>query len=208
MSDGDAEDRDLRAQRRTWVTGGVLLLLSAIFVVAARGPLAGIHMVDEWLFAAACVVFAIGIGHAGSVTRRRIIGTVAIILLVLAPTTQAYWYSFVPEDTGNPHEIEDISTLVAMTYYGVVIVLAIIAVVEIARAKVVPSPWRWAPLWVLIWTPIVFGIGLMLFSSAALGTMPASIGAMLAGYGPTAGVAFLGVLGVVLGVRQRREWES
>lgn len=178
------------------------MLLSVVIGVVARGPLVDIYVAKDWLFAAAGILFVIGVGRAGSVTGRRPVGTAATILLVLAPVTQSYWYGFVPNDVTNPNTVEDISTLIMMTYYGIVLALAIISVVQIARAKVVPSPWRWAPLWVLIWTPITVGIGLNLFGSAPLGSGVAILGSILASYEPATGVAFLGILGIVLGLRR------
>lgn len=201
----DAAGRALLARRRTWVTGGVLLVLSAVVAVVARGPLAGISPAKDWLFAGAAILLVIGVGRVGSVTGRRPVGTVATILLVSAPATQSYWYSFVPDDSANPNTVEDISALISMAYYGIVLALAIISVVQIARARVVPSPWRWAPLWVLVWTLITVGIGLNLFGSAPLGSGVAIIGSILVSFGPATGVAFLGILGIALGARPAPE---
>lgn len=184
------------------MTGGILLLLSAAVSVAARAPLAGIAPAKDWLYAAAAIVLVVGLDRAGSITRRRIVGTVATILLVALPLTQAYWFSFVPDSRDDPHLAEDVSVYIAVAYYGAIAVLAVVSVVEIARAKVIPSPWRWAPLWVMVCTPIVFGIGLALFSAAPIGSALASAGAIIAGYGPAVGTAFLGTLGVVLGARR------
>lgn len=202
MTNENVDGRDRRARQRTWVAGGVLLLLSVAVGVAARGPLVGISPAKDWLFAGAAILFVVGLGRAGSVTGRRVVGSVAIVLLAVAPMTQSYWFSFIPDSKADPHLAEDVSVHIALTYYGIVATLAVISVVEIARAKVVPSGWRWAPMWVIVWTPIAFAIGLALFSSAPLGTAAASIGAIIGGHGPAAGIAFLGVLGIVLGVRQ------
>lgn len=199
--DASTELRALRAQRLTWVTGGVLLLLSVTVGLAARGPLADFSPGKDWLFAAAGILLVIGIGRGGSITARHFVGTISTILLVVAPVTQSYWFALLPDNTGDLNAEEDAWVLVATAYFGILIMLALISAITIIRAGVVPSPWRWAPLWVMIWTPAAYAIGLAFFSAAPLGTPVASFGAVLSLYGPAAGVAFLGVLGIVLGAR-------
>ncbi|MFJ2552614.1 hypothetical protein [Microbacterium sp. NPDC087591] len=200
--DATTERRRHQQRRLTWVAGGVLLLLSVAVGLGARGPLAALSPGRDWLFAAAGVLLAIGIGHAGSITGRRFVGTVSTILLVLAPVTQLYWFALVPDSAGDPNAAEDAWVLVAAAYFGVLVVLAVISVSAIVRAGVIPSPWRWAPLWVMLWTPVTFAIGVTVFSAAPLGTPIASFGAILSLYGPAAGVAFLGVLAISLGARR------
>lgn len=192
----------LRARRLTWVAGGVLLVLSVVVGLAARGPLAGLSPGKDWLFAAAGVVLAIGIGRGASITARRVVGTIATILLVIAPLTQWYWFSLLPDNTGDPNAEEDAWVLVAAAYFGILIVLAIVSAIAIIRAGVVPSPWRWAPLWVMLGTPATYALGLAFFAAAPLGTPVASLGAIVSLYGPAAGVAFLGILAIVLGMRR------
>lgn len=200
--DASTELRTLRARRLTWVASGVLLLLSVVVGLAARGPLVALSPSKDWLFAAAGIVLAVGIGRGASITARGVVGTISTILLVIAPLTQWYWFALLPENTGDPNTEEDAWVLVATAYFGILIVLALIAVIAIIRAGVVPSPWRWAPLWVMIWTPVTSAIGLAFFAAAPLGTPVASFGALLSLYGPAAGVAFLGVLAIVLGMRR------
>ncbi|MFB4353885.1 hypothetical protein RAC69_12100 [Microbacterium sp. LS_15] len=180
------------------MTGGVLLLLSVLVLVVARGPLAAVVPAKDWLFAAAGIVLAVGLGRGGSVTRRGVVGTVSTILLVVAPLTQAFWFSLVP-DTLDPHAEEDVWTLTLMAYLAVLAVLALVSVFCIGLADVVPSPWRWAPAWVVAWTPIAYLSGLFLFSSRS---PTADLGAYLTLYGPAAGTALLGILGLVLGLRE------
>lgn len=199
--DASTERRTQRAQRRTWVAGGVLLLLSVAVELAARGPLAGLSPGKDWLYAAAGILLVIGIGRGGSITARRFVGTSSTILLVIAPLTQSYWFTLLPDNTGDLNAEEDAWVLVATAYFGILMMLALISAIAIIRAGVVPSPWRWAPLWVMIWTPVTYAIGLAFFSAAPLGTPVASFGAIFSLYGPAAGVAFLGVLGIVLGAR-------
>lgn len=198
--DATTELRTLRARRLTWVAGGVLLLLSVIVGLSAREPLEALSPGKDWLYAAAGIVLAIGIGRGGSITARRGVGTISTILLVIAPMTQSHWFALLPDNTGDPNAAEDAWGLVATAYFGILLVLAVVSVLEIARARVVPSPWRWAPLWVMFWTPVTYAIGLTFFSAAPLGTTAASFGALFSLYAPASGVAFLGVLAIVLGV--------
>lgn len=199
--DASSELRTQRAQRRTWVAGGVLLLLSVAVELAARGPLADLSPGKDWLFAAAVIVLVIGIGRGGSITAGRFVGTFSTTLLVVAPLTQSYWFALLPDSTGDLNAEEDAWVLVATAYFGILVLLALISVIAIVRARVIPAPWHWAPLWVMIWTPVTYAIGLAFFSAAPLGTPVASFGAIFSLYGPAAGVAFLGVLAVVLGMR-------
>lgn len=205
--DPQTEPRDYRAQRRTWVVGGVLLLLSVAAGIAARGSLADLSPAKDWLFAAAGIIFAIGLGRAGSVTGRRFFGTVSTILMVVAPLTQSYWFTLLPDYSDNPNAGEDAWVLVATAYFGTVAVLTVIAVVAIGLARVVPSPWRWAPLWLMIWTLVTFWTGLTIFGFAVPSPVT-SFGAILSGYAPAAGVAFLGILSIVLGLRRTSSREA
>lgn len=88
-----------------------------------------------------------------------------------------------------------------MAYFGLLAVVAVAAVVSTGLAAVIPSPWCWAPAWVVLWTPIAYVTGLYLFSSRS----PTSdVGSYLVVYGPDAGTVFLGVLAIVLGLRAPR----
>jgi len=201
MSDNaDAENAAASARRRTWVAGGILLLLSVVAYVIARGPLAMIAPAKDWFFAGAGIVFAVGLGRAGSVTNRGIVGTTSTILLVLAPLTQSFWFGLVP-DTLDPHAEEDAWALTAMVFFGLLAVLAVVAVLSIGLASAIPSPWHWAPAWVMLWTPIAYVTGLFLVSSRS---PTPNVGSYLVVYGPAAGTVFLGILGIILGLRAPR----
>lgn len=94
--------------------------------------------------------------------------------------------------------------LAAVLYYGSVATFAITAAVGIGRAKVLPSPWRWAPLWVVFWTPLAFVVGITVSSSAPSGTATSRIAGHLVVDGPAIGNVFLGIVVLVLGIREQR----
>lgn len=142
-----------RSRRQTWLVGGSLLFASALISLAL-----GAAMMPTWtqagdaLFAAATAVFAIGIGREGSVTARRPLGTVALIGWGVWVLAGPYLPQLVPlPDTAMP-AMGDLVALqvVSATVHVVTLALGIIAVSQIGRARVVPAPWQWAPLWALL----------------------------------------------------------
>lgn len=205
MSDGAVNaTADSRARRLTWVTGGILLLLSVVIWFTARGELAGFAIAKDAVFASAAVLFVIGVGRAGSVTALRPVSTVATLALAVTPFAQSLWFGLVPESPGDPNAREDAWVLAAALYYGSLAALAIIAAVGIGRAGVLPSPWRWAPLWVVFWTPLAFVVGITVSSSAPFGTAISRIAGHLVLDGPAIGTVFLGIVALVLGIREQR----
>lgn len=156
----DAVARDARAQRRTWVIGGALLVLSALVVlvlllafrlgvVAAGGWPVWVYDVKDWLWAIGALVLIIGLGRAGSITGRRPFTTIVVILqvVVASPMTSRWLSTLILDDPQNPHAEEDSWGAVFMPYYLVVFALTLAAVILIARARAVPTPWNWAPMW-------------------------------------------------------------
>lgn len=201
------DDRDAGKQRRrTWVIGGILLVLSAVATVVARGPLGGIHYAKDVLWALGAIVLIVGIGRAGSITRRRPVATVVTLLQVLVASPLVAWNvsRLVLNDPANPHAEEDSWASVFIPYHGIVIVLTVAAVVMIGFAGAFPRPWSWAPSWVLVWSSGAGFVSLMLFASAPLGSPIASAGALGGLVAGAAGTAFLGILAVVLGMRATR----
>lgn len=203
MSSAHSLTDDLRARRRTWLLGGVLFV--AYVLVGCSQPLVSVLPTDwvpDVLFGAGAVVFAIGLGRAGSVTGRRPLGTGAIIALavwqLLAPMWQATLFAPAPE-------VDDLlGLMVVNTVIPVVaVMLAVIAVVQIARAGVVPSRWRWAPLWALI-AVVVVPLLEAVVNAAQVLTASTGYYALLAfgGLIHAAAVTFLGVLAIALASQQ------
>lgn len=208
MIDVDAAAVGSRARRLTWMLGGGLLAASALLGLAPQS-LPGIPNLDPstLLFAAGAVIFAMGWGRAGSVTARRPLGTSAIIVLaawlVVSPLLAAFWsQAWIPEDSApSDGAISDLTVLVTSVEV-ISLMLAIIAVMQIARSGVVPAPWKWAPLWALL----AVVAARMLPSAIALGDPSADQIALsalfdFAGLLQAASIAFLGVLAMVLAAR-------
>lgn len=212
MIDVDASATAARDRRRTWMLGGGLLAASALLSLALRSfflPGLPLHSLSDVLFAAGAVVFAFGLGRAGSVTARRPLGTTAIVLLaawllIASPLQQLLLpmeISFTdPAERGGYFQLVN---LVGITTEAISLVLAIIAVVQIGRAGIVPKPWSWAPLWALAAVVVSRTLFSGMLPIPGLADDQVALGAVfgLAGFLVAASVAFLGVLAMVLAVR-------
>ncbi|REJ03903.1 hypothetical protein DY023_16405 [Microbacterium bovistercoris] len=201
MSDQDAA-KDARAQRRTWVIGGLLLVLAALVGFVARFERAWMHPAQNVLWAFGVLVLVIGLGRAGSITGRRPLATTTVLLqlAVANPLTAAFVSSLVPQIPDNLYEQEDAQIAVTFPYLGLVLVLTVATVILIGLAGAVPRPWNWAPAGVLAIAAIS--------SFASLRFVTADGAARVAGRIlfelPGVGVLFLGVLAIVLGARATR----
>lgn len=179
--------------RQTWTIGGILMLVcAALSVVAPALMLTALSTPVWWArtlaFSAALVVFAVGIRRQGSVVDRRLLGVSALILLAVWPLVDAVVYALVPPT------MDSLELYQAWGYVSLVVPLAaaIVAVVLIARAGVVPHPWRWAPLWAL---------GAAIAPQLILQAFAASPGAdVQAMAGPMAGLGQLVWVAVPLGL--------
>lgn len=191
---------------RAWMIGGALLLTTVVIGVAQPAlsliPLGG--SIRPVLFSAALLVFAFGIRGSGSVTARRPLGSIAL-------TALAAWLllGWVLQDIiASTFSNDSLPTgLMAFGYVDsyVKFALALVAVVQIARAGVVPGPWKWAPAgvvgaasisWLLIEVVSVgstqgFGLG-----TVALLSVDALV--------RVGGTVLLGVLAIVLADRTSR----
>jgi hypothetical protein len=185
------------------VTGGVLLIAATVFGVIFQ-PVASLipggAIIGVALFSASMLIFAFGIRGSGSVTARRPLGTTALtvlaiwVLLIWVLQSTLLSRDFMPSDS-------TISSLLALGYVDSIVqfVAALVAVVQIARAGVVPPPWNWAPSWALaaVAAPWVFE------QIIAVGAAP-SAESLAMDFGPVGGLirisagVFLGVLAIVL----------
>lgn len=209
MIEVDATADAIRQRRRTWMTGGVLFLVSALLGLA-RVSVPGLPFgISQLLFHAGAVVFAVGLGRGGSVTARRPLGTGAIIALAVwalvgSPVLWALVNSAAPADGVDDSYLAS-AAMVGTTGEIVGLVLAIIAVAQVGRIAVVPKPWNWAPLWALIGVvaaqlvPNLIATAMRTGDQALLGALFAMIDLISAG-----AVAFLGVVGLMLSLRPAR----
>lgn len=188
--------------------GGALFAASALIGLALRSLLLSSQLVPDVLFAAGLVVFAVGLGRAGSVTDRRPLGTTALValavwLLVASPLQQLLLPMAVTFDDADGRGYFQLVNVVGITIQVVSLVLAIIAVGQIGRAGVVPRPWAWAPLWalgvVIVARTLLSGmlpLPALAHDQQALGVMFGLSGLLIA-----ASIGFLGVLAMILAVR-------
>ncbi len=79
---------------------------------------------------------------------------------------------------------------------------ALVAVVRIGRARVVPAPWNWAPAWALAAIVLTGATGQMT-ALASAGSLDVAMTLLtLDGLVRTAATVLLGVLSIVLATRQ------
>ena len=189
--------------------GGGLLAASALlnlWVVSAPGAPVGV--VPDLLFAAATVVFAIGLGLPGSVTARRPLGTGVLVGLGVWLLVQPMIHGLLapPDPMGDMVDGEarvQLASMVVITLEVVSLVLAILAVVQIGRSGVVPRPWNWAPLWALAVVVVTRLLTMGLLAVPVLTDSPEALYAVisLAGFIGICAVGALGVLAMVLAAR-------
>jgi hypothetical protein len=200
-----------RDAQRAWVIGGAALAASAV-VPAISGPGAGpwVGYAGRILLLAAFVVLALGVRGHGSVTARRPLGTTALISLGAVPfvmvlvsnlaLASVVTMSTTPAGGG----IWTAAVVVNTVSMFVTLALAIIAVVQIARAGEVPKPWNLAPLWVLISLVAVevisYVVGVTTPDDQSMLVFVFEMARIVRVIGP----AFLGILAIVLAVRLRR----
>ena len=206
MTDTHIVERAESPAPRALFLGGALLLASVVATVAFQVGFysAGwVGYIPTILFSAALMILAFGIRGSGSVTAGRPLGTFALAAL-------AAWLilSDVLVSALNASIAADSSAAVVVTIIYVALVvkfaLAVIAVVQIARAGVVPTPLEWVPTWVLAAATASWLLtqlaGLVLINvSQVQMTVFALDGAVR-----IAGVILLGVLAIVLGDRMLR----
>ena len=197
--------------RPSWVWGGGALIASALLPIVVStafaspdSPAGALWTAGHWIgmaaFAGAMLLFAFGWQGHGSVVGRAVPGMVALCIFGLWGPLSSLGFGAVPfsDDTR--------ALLTAFSYIDLVVWIGagLVAVVAIGRARVLPRPWLWAPLWGFV---AVVGVGAL---SQAVGVSVASQPDGLAVFGAMMGLMqlvaavvpmLLGILGVVLGLR-------
>ena len=206
MTDTHIVERAESPAPRALFIGGALLLASVVATVVFQVgfyPVSWAGYIPTILFSAALMIFAFGIRGAGSVTAGRPLGTFALAALAAWLIVSAVFHAAVGPLLA---ETSPIALSMAFSYIDLVVefALAVIAVVQIARAGVVPAPLEWVPTWVLAactasWL-LTQLVGLVLVNVNQVPTIFFTLdGAVRIG-----GVILLGVLAIVLGDRMLR----
>jgi len=207
MADIGVFARTTNSAPRAWFLGGTLFLVSIVIVVAqpAMAVVPGGGALSPVLFSAALLIFAFGIRGAGSVTARRPLGTAALtvlaVWLLLDLALAGVVTSSISFDTAP-------TAVLAFAYANVFVqfLLALIAVMQIGRLGVVPSPWNWVPAWALA---AISASWLLTQVLGALGTTQGAIvlsNALMSleSLTRTGGTVLLAVVAIVLADRMNR----
>lgn len=179
---------------------GVLGMLLGSFPYPPVGAALGI--VGELIYAAAVLLFAVGLAREASVVARRPLGVWSLVVVALWPLAARVVAQLLAaqEPEGGP---------ASMTFGYIALVVPVgaglIAAVQIARAGVVPSPWRWAPMWALAAHVAAFVLAqlLILALGAAEVQLFAGVLSMLGVVAFLLGTLGLGVIALVCAARLR-----
>lgn len=191
----------MRGRRLTWTIGGVGLIgagVAGMLQSATPGtPLTGtLALLVDILWAAAVLVFAIGSSSHDSVTARRPLGTIALILLALWSPAMRVIGLF--QDPTNPTPIVpwEVTILVPLA-------LSVVAVVQIARAGVVPRRWRWMPAIALGVQVASVALGQLLMMDQATAMQTVGLASALGMIGFLAGTLGLGIVALLAVASER-----
>ena len=136
----------------TRVTAGAGLILFGV-VGAVRTALPGLlppltfTVIGNGVLAVSMVLFGVGLSRESSVVARGTVGIGALLMLGLWPLVTPF---LVPFPGTSPTPGDPLLLVYGIALLAVPLIAAVVAVLSIARARVVPSPWRWAPLWALL----------------------------------------------------------
>jgi hypothetical protein len=195
-----------RAFTHGWALGGALMLGSVVVGTVTSQSFdnlggAGVFA-GRLLLVASIIVFAVGLRRSESVTARRPLGTVALLLLAL-------WLLVGNAVLFSAEVTPDQGVILGYIDSFVLFTLALIGVMQIARATALPRPWNLAP-------SIVLGVNtvtslLIQLLAVFLSTWPTSgpgvIGVLLIIIDTIAqlgGLMALGVIAIVLADRVRQ----
>ncbi|SJN39239.1 hypothetical protein FM104_10410 [Microbacterium esteraromaticum] len=194
-----------RFRWRTWAIGGGLLTVAGLLIFSPLSWLAPL------LAVASAVVFAVGIGRGGSVVGTTPLGrvaliTVAVLIAFVAPgLEQLAVASMFLSYRGNihPEVILVVSGVLLLLLAIIGIALASIAGVRIGRAGVVPRPWAWLPLPLLLGGVVASLLKAAITSVSALSWMAAfSQEYAVLSMVQIGGTVMLGLVALGLGARE------
>lgn len=112
----------------------------------------GITIALDVVFAAAVLLFAIGLSEQASVVARRPLGVAALVVVALWPLVLHLAQPLLPTMDAATFEAgldayraaEGVLTTIFFVNLLVSLAAALIAVFQIARAEIIPKPWQWA----------------------------------------------------------------
>ncbi|WP_029146327.1 hypothetical protein [Microbacterium luticocti] len=203
MDASGSTPRSVRMTRPTWVWGGICLAGSAVpgllwQTTMVLGASAAATYLGELLWCAAFVLFAV---RRDSVVGRRVSGMVALFALAIWPVLATVVVPALPVFSAAGGDL--FGAILTSAALGLVpVALALIAVVQVWRADVVPRGFRWVPTVALVLCTVPGIIPYL-----PLLTVQTSNGlAAIAGLGTvcrTVGVVGLGVIAIIAGTQPR-----
>ncbi|MCE0510171.1 hypothetical protein LVJ59_14050 [Microbacterium sp. KKR3/1] len=142
----------MRKIRRSWLLGGIGLISCGIVGIARSSVLGApgadviLALLSDLLWAGAILLLSIGLSREASVVARSPLGLSASAVVALWPVTATVLGPLV-----LPQEPTATEAWQIWAYLSVLIPLisGLIAAMQVARARTVPAPWNWAPLWAL-----------------------------------------------------------
>lgn len=142
----------MQTRRTTWTVGGVGLIVCGVLGIVqyslmdTLGATGGgfFDFIGELPYAAMVLLFAIGLSREASVVGRKPLGMTALIVLAIWPVIASVFQAILIREQAIPS-----TEWTVFSYLDLFIRAAsgLIAATQIARAGIVPSPWRWAPMW-------------------------------------------------------------
>ena len=199
----------MRQATRTWTIGGIALIASGVFGMLRNGlpSTLGAHQLvgvtTDALFAIGVLLLACGLTREASIVARGPLGVTALVLVAAWPLASTLATGLVgllePQGQGPAWTMLGNFALIFPTAVG------LIAAVQIARAGVVPSPWRWAPLWALGLHAVAWALPQLTYAAVGLAGIQlyADLFVMLGTLAFLASTLGLGVLTLVLAARRR-----
>lgn len=198
--------------------GGIGLVLCGVigmlqYSVFGIAQVTGILL--DAVFAASVLLLAIGLSPQSSVVARRPLGVAALAIVALWPLLVRAVAPLLPTMDAATFEAgldayryaESVLTAAFYVNLLVSVAAALLASVQIVRAKAVPVPWNWAPLWALVTWSVAAVVQQFLYTaSASSGLQGYAEAAFLLGALPfLAQTIGLGVVALVLSARVRSD---
>ncbi|MGQ2915015.1 hypothetical protein [Microbacterium aurantiacum] len=198
----------MRNMTRTWIAGGLGLVICGVvgmLRMSLQGTPGGqfLDVAADVSYAAGVLILAVGMTREASVVARRPLGIVALTVVAVWPLLSALAIALLGVVEPQGHG----SAWMAFGYLSLLIPTAagLTAAMQIARAGIVPAPWKWAPLWVLGLHVLAWVLPQLIIASVGGADAQYYVGlfTMLSTLAFLAGTLGLGTLSLVLAARRR-----